>query len=248
MLGLKVKSNKGVFQMQSFSKVLVVSAHPDDVDFGCAGTVALLARAGARVNYVICTDGDKGADELFAKPQEIKVLRRQEQLAAARLVGVQEVVFLGFPDGELENSPQLRRELVRCIRRFKPEVVFCQDPANRLFENPYLSHRDHRMAAEAVFDALYPACGNPNFFPELLEEGLEPHKVKEALFFGTHSPNHWQDITSVIQLKVKAILSHKSQVKDPPSTEQFLLQRFGEIGKQVGFAYAEPFRRLQLPL
>lgn len=234
--------------METPSEVLVVSAHPDDVDFGCAGTVALLARAGARVNYVILTDGDKGAEELSTRPQEITELRRQEQLSAARSVGVQEVVFLGFPDGELENNQTLRKELVRWIRRFRPEVVFCQDPANRVFENPYLSHRDHRIAAEAVFDALYPACGNPNFFPELLRDGLGPHKVKEAFFFGTHCPNHWQDITSVMELKLQAILSHKSQLKNPSSTERFLRQRFSEIGKQVGFMYAEAFRRLALPL
>jgi LmbE family N-acetylglucosaminyl deacetylase len=240
--------SRGEFLMDTPSKVLVVSAHPDDVDFGCAGTVALWSWAGARVNYLICTDGEKGAEEASYRPQEIRAVRRQEQMAAARVVGVQDVVFLGFPDGELENSQGLRKELVRWIRKFKPEVVFCQDPANRVFENPYVSHRDHRMAAEAVFDALYPACGNPNFFPELLKEGLEPHKVKEAFFFGTHSPNHWEDISSVMELKVKAVLSHKSQLKDPCSTEKFLLQRFREIGEQVGVMYAEPFRRLMLPL
>lgn len=234
--------------METPCEVLVISAHPDDVDFGCAGTVALLARAGARVNYLICTDGAKGAEELSAQPQEITALRRKEQVTAARLVGVQEVIFLGFQDGELENSLELRKELVRWMRNFKPEVVFCQDPANKAFENPYVSHRDHRMAAEAAFDALYPACGNPNFFPELLKEGLGPHKVKEVFFFGTHSPNYWQDITSVMELKLQAVLSHKSQVKDPSSTEKFLLQRFKEIGEQVGFEYAEPFRRLLLPL
>lgn len=233
--------------MERPSEVLVVSAHPDDVDFGCAGTVALWARAGARINYVICTDGDKGTGELPTRPQEISALRRQEQLAAARLVGVRDVIFLGFPDGEVENTRELRKQLVRWIREFKPEVVFCQDPANRVFENPYVSHRDHRMVSEAVCDSLYPACGNPNFFPELLEDALMPHKVKEAFFFGTHSPNHWEDITSVMELKVKAILSHKSQLKDPVSTEKFLRERFGEIGKQAGCLYAEPFRRLLLP-
>lgn len=233
--------------MEKPSEVLVVSAHPDDVDFGCAGTVALWALQGARVNYLICTDGDKGTEEFPASAKEVSTIRRQEQLAAARLVGVQEVIFLGFPDGEVENSRELRRELVRWMRKFKPQVVLCQDPANRTFENPYVSHRDHRMVAEAVFDALYPACGNPHFFPELLEDGLRPHKVGEAFFFGTHCPNHWVDITSVMELKVKAILSHKSQLKDPSSTEKFLHQRFGEIGKQAGCLYAEPFRRLVLP-
>lgn len=234
--------------MREPSEVLVVSAHPDDVDFGCSGTVALWSRAGTKVNYVICTDGEKGAEEVCDRPEEIRTVRRQEQRAAARVVGAQDVIFLGFPDGELENSQTLRKELVRWIRKIKPEVVFCQDPANRVFENPYVSHRDHRMAAEAAFDALYPACGNPNFFPELLEEGLEPHKVKEVFFFGTHSPNYWQDISSVMELKVQAVLSHKSQVKDPCSTEKFLLQRFREIGEQAGVMYAEPFRRLVLPL
>ncbi len=233
--------------MEIPSEILVVSAHPDDVDFGCSGTVALWAKAGARINYLICTDGDKGSEQLSDTPKEIAKLRQEEQRRAAGLVGVRDVFFLGFQDGELENDRQLRKELVRWIRRLRPEVVLCQDPANRVFENPYVSHRDHRMAAEAVFDALYPACGNPNFFQELMEEGLGPHKVKEAYFFATHCPNHWQDITSVMDLKIQAILSHKSQVKDPVSMEKFIRERFQEIGKGVGCMYAEAFRRLALP-
>jgi LmbE family N-acetylglucosaminyl deacetylase len=237
---------KGSSSRNGLSRVLAISAHPDDLDFGCAGTLALWARSGAELWYLICTSGDKGSDDPRLPRRQIALTRQEEQRAAARLVGVREVVFLGFPDGELQNDDKLRKELVRWIRRIRPDVVLCQDPGNRSFENPYVSHRDHRMAAEAAFDALYPACGNPHFFPELLEQGLGPHKVREVLFFGTHSPNFWQDITQVMDLKIQAVLCHRSQVADPGLMEQFLRRRFAEVGKQAGCPYAEPFRRLLL--
>lgn len=229
------------------SRAVVISAHPDDVDFGCAGTVAVWTKQGAKVSYIICTDGDKGSDDPKLAAQPLAELRQREQREAAATVGVEEVVFLGFPDGELDNDLALRKALVAWIRRLRPDVVICQDPANRAFENPFVSHRDHRMAAEAAFDALYPACGNPHFFPELLEQGLLPHKVPELLFFGTHAPNFWQDISTTISLKIQAILCHRSQVADPASLEAFIRERFRQVGQTVGFSYAEPFRKLLLP-
>lgn len=229
------------------SRVLVVSAHPDDVDFGCAGTVALWTKAGSQVSYIICTGGDKGSDDTSIEAEALAKIREEEQKEAARLLGVAEVHFLGFQDGALENDVNLRKALVRWIRKMRPQVILCHDPANRSFENPYVSHRDHRELSEAVFDAVYPASGNPHFFPELMKENLVPHKVEEMIFFGTHSPNFWQDITEVMELKIKAILSHKSQIKDPEQMEKFLKVRFGEVGKRFGVAYAEPFRRLTIP-
>jgi LmbE family N-acetylglucosaminyl deacetylase len=229
------------------ARVLVVAAHPDDLDFGCAGTVALWTKAGSQVSYVICTSGDKGSDDPFMDRDLLARTRQEEQMEAARVIGVSDVHFLGFEDGSLENDVDLRRTLVRCIRRLRPDVILCHDPGNRSFENPYVSHRDHRAVSEAVFDAVYPASGNPHFFPELLAEGLAPHKVREMLFFGTQSPNFWQDITHVMDLKIKAILSHRSQIADPEQMEKFLRLRFEEAGKRVGVPYAEPFRRLTFP-
>jgi LmbE family N-acetylglucosaminyl deacetylase len=228
-------------------RALVICAHPDDLDFGCCGTVALWRRAGAQVAYVICTNGDKGSDDLRIAPQELARMRKEEQRKAALTVGVEEVLFLEFPDGELENSLDLRRQLVGAIRRVRPQVVLCQDPANRTFENVYVAHRDHRVAGEAAFDALYPAAGNARFFPDLLDRGLAPHKVQEVYFFGSHAPNHWVDITSVMDLKLQALNCHTSQVAHRESFEAFIRDRFREAGRTAGYAYAEPFRRLPLP-
>jgi LmbE family N-acetylglucosaminyl deacetylase len=228
-------------------RALVISAHPDDLDFGCCGTVALWRQAGTRVAYVICTDGSKGSEDPAVSPQEVARIRQTEQRAAARIVGVEDVSFLGFPDGELENGPALRREIVAAVRRFQPELVLCQDPANRAFENPYVSHRDHREAGEATFDALYPAAGSIRFFPELLTDGLVPHRPAEVLFFGTHAPNHWVDITQVMDLKLRAIFAHASQVGHRSELEAFIRERFHEAGRAAGCQYAEPFRRLPLP-
>ena len=229
-------------------RALVISAHPDDLDFGCSGTVALWRRAGADVTYVICTNGDKGSNDPSLTPEEIATIRQGEQVAAARTVGVDRVIFLGFEDGELENDAALRKRLVEAVRRFRPQVVLCQDPGNRAFENVHVSHRDHRAAAEAAFDALYPASGTPGFFPELRAQGLAPHRADVALFFGTHTPNHWVDITSVIDLKIRALLCHESQVGHRGDLEQFIRERFREAGKTPGYEYAEPFRRIVIPL
>jgi LmbE family N-acetylglucosaminyl deacetylase len=229
------------------TRALVISAHPDDLDFGCSGTVALWRQAGCDVAYLICTDGSKGSDDPSLAPEEIARIRQEEQIAAARVVGVERVDFLGFSDGELENTLALRKGLVEAIRRFRPQVVLCQDPANRSFENVYVSHRDHREAGEAAFDAVYPASGSPLFFPELGTEGLAPHRVDAFLFFGTHAPNHWVDITPVMDLKLRAIFSHTSQVGHRPELEEFIRLIFHEAGKAAGYEYAEPFRRVIVP-
>lgn len=226
---------------------LVISAHPDDLDFGCSGTVALWRRAGSRVAYVICTNGDKGTEDPDVTTEGLSVIRQKEQRAAASIVGVDEVIFLGFADGELQNGAPLRRALVEAIRRFRPEVILCQDPANSTFENPYVSHADHRAAGEAAFDAAYPAAGSRRFFPEMLSVGLKPHKVHEAFFFGTHAPNFWVDITPVMDIKISALLCHQSQVGHRDDLERFIRERFHVAGEPAGFEYAEPFRRLLFP-
>jgi len=175
-------------------RVMVISPHPDDVDFGCSGTIARWSRMGVDITYVICTSGDKGSDHPLDS-EALSALREQEQLAAAKVVGVGKVVFLRLKDGELENNREFRRILVRVLREHRPDVVLSMDPANNRFENAYVSHSDHRAAALAVFDAIYPAARNRNFFPELLEEGLLPHAVNRMYFFGTAEPNTWIDIT-----------------------------------------------------
>jgi LmbE family N-acetylglucosaminyl deacetylase len=224
-------------------RVMVISPHPDDVDFGCSGTIAKWSRRGADITYVICTSGDKGTDFPVA-PASLAGIREKEQLAAAEIVGVRKVVFLRLKDGELENNREFRRILVRMLRQHRPDVVLAMDPANVRFENAYVSHCDHRAAALAAFDAIYPAARNRNFFPELLEEGLLPHAVNRIYFFGTADPNTWIDISETIETKIKALRAHKSQVEAFEDLDAWVRERFGQFGKAKGYAYAEIFRQL----
>ena len=226
-------------------RVMVISPHPDDVDFGCSGTIARWSRLGVDITYVICTSGDKGSDNPVDS-DALAELREQEQLAAAKVVGVSKVVFLRLKDGELENNREFRRILVRALREHRPDIVLSMDPANNRFENAYVSHSDHRAAALAVFDAIYPAARNRNFFPELLEEGLLPHAVNRMYFFGTAEPNTWIDITETIETKIAALRAHKSQVEEFEDLDAWVRERFGQLGKKKGLAYAEIFRYLTI--
>ena len=185
-------------------RVLVISAHPDDVDFGCGGTLAKWAREGAEVFYAICTNGDKGTDDPTLPCHTLALLREKEQRAAARVVGAQEITFLRKTDGELQYSLEFKGELVRVIRQYRPHILFTHDPANRAFDNQYIFHSDHRTVGELVFDAAYPAALNRNYYPGHLAEGLSPHAVSEIYFFATAQPDTWVDIESTLELKIKA--------------------------------------------
>lgn len=235
------------FGPTGLEKILVISPHPDDVEFGCSGTVARWSRDGREVIYIICTSGEKGSDDPQMRPETLAAIREEEQRAAAEVAGVREVQFLRLPDGELENHRELREILVRMIRRYRPGVVLSLDPANTRFENPYVSHSDHRAAALAVFDAIYPAAGNRNFFPEQLEEGLAPHWVAGIYFFGTNRPNAWVDITDTIEAKIDALRCHRSQLAGFENMETWVRERYSEVGKEKGMAYAEAFRYLEIP-
>jgi LmbE family N-acetylglucosaminyl deacetylase len=227
-------------------RVLVVSAHPDDVDFGCGGTLAKWAREGAEIFYAICTSGDKGTDDPHLPCHSLALIREKEQREAARVTGAKEVIFLRKSDGELQYSLEFRGELVRVIRRFRPDVLFTHDPANRAFDNQYLFHSDHRVVGEVVFDAAYPAALNRNFYPGHLAEGFSPHAVSEIYFFGAAQPDTWVDIEDTLDLKLKALRCHASQIKKPKMMEEMVRTWFGEWGREKGMAYAERFRRLQI--
>jgi LmbE family N-acetylglucosaminyl deacetylase len=228
-------------------RVLMISPHPDDVDFGCAGTIAKWTRMGMEVVYVICTSGDKGTDDFQTKPEVLAAVREAEQRRAADVVGVREVTFLRFKDGELENNRDFREVLVRMIRTVRPDIVLSMDPANTCFENPYVSHSDHRAAALAVFDAVYPAARNRNFFPEQMADGLMPHSVDKIYFSGTDRPNTWIDISETIDLKIGALRCHESQMADFEDLEAWVRDRFGQVGREKGMDYAESFRYLEIP-
>ncbi len=227
-------------------RVLVISAHPDDVDFGCAGTLARWAQEGAEIVYTICTSGEKGTDDPAMTHLALARTREKEQRAAAAIIGAKEVIFLRKPDGELQYSLEFRGELVRVIRQYRPDILFTHDPANRAFDNQYLFHADHRVVGELAFDAAYPAALNRNFFPGHLAEGFTPHGISEFYFFATAQPDTWVDIEPTLELKIRALRCHTSQIKNPKVMEELVRTWFGTWGRERGLAYAERFRRLQI--
>jgi len=224
---------------------LVIIAHPDDAEFTCAGTVARWIKEGSTVVYVICTDGSRGSNDPDMPPEQIAPLRRAEQMEAARILGVTEVIFLNHEDGTLQPTLELRRELTRLIRRFKPDIVIAGDPTRFFHRNVYINHPDHRAAAEAAVYAIFPSAVTRFIFPELLHEGLEPHKVKEVFVYGSPEPDTWVDISGTVELKVAALRAHRSQV-DPDYADQRTREWNGELGRKYGVAYAEEFRKIVL--
>jgi LmbE family N-acetylglucosaminyl deacetylase len=194
-------------------RILVVTAHPDDVDFGAAGSVAVWTHAGVEVAYCIATDGDAGGSDRSVSRTEMAVVRREEQREAARVVGVSDVTFLGFPDGRLTPALDLRQAIAGVIRRFRPDRVVAQSP-ERNWSRIYASHPDHLAAGEAAICAVYPDARNPFAFPALLEEGLEPHSVPELWVMTTERADRVVDATEFFDLKLAALRSHKSQVGD----------------------------------
>jgi LmbE family N-acetylglucosaminyl deacetylase len=194
---------------------LVVAAHPDDADFGVAGTAAALVQAGHRVHYLVCTSGDAGSEDPWQSPVELARVREREQDAAARVLGLSGVQYLRLPDGELEPTLRLRKAIVRAIRALKADVVMCQDP--RLIvsdDGSYLNHPDHRAAGQAALDAAWPASGNPAAYRDLTVEGLPAHPVREVWLFFTNAEhaNHWVDVTATLELKIQALACHDSQI------------------------------------
>ncbi len=202
-------------------RILVVTAHPDDVDFGVAGSVAVWTHAGVEVAYCIVTDGDAGGSDRSVSRAEMAVIRREEQIEAARVVEVSDVTFLGFPDGRLTPSLELRQAITGVIRRFRPDRVVAQSP-ERNWERMYASHPDHLAAGEAAICAVYPDARNPFAFPALIEEGLEPHTVPELWVMSTERADRAVDATEFFDLKLAALRSHRSQVGDGGHLDELL--------------------------
>jgi len=225
------------------TQVMVVTPHPDDAEFGVAGTVIHWVREGKSVVYVVCSSGEKGTSDSNIKPEELAQTREQEQLAAARLLGVREVIFLRYPDQGLEDTPEFRKDIVRQIRKYQPQIVVTADPYRR-----YIWHRDHRIAAQVTLDAIFPYARDHLAYPDLLEEGLSPHKVKEALFWATEDPNYRSDITETFDIKLAALRCHKSQVGYDlaPDLEKWLRRRAKEMAKGENFELAEAFHRVEI--
>jgi LmbE family N-acetylglucosaminyl deacetylase len=202
-------------------RVLCVTAHPDDVDFGAAGTIAGWTQVGIDVAYCIVTDGDAGGFDPAVPRSEIAAIRQAEQRAAAKVVGVEDVTFLGYPDGRVEMSLELRRDIARAIRRVRPDRVVAQNP-QRNWQRIGISHPDHMATGEATMCAVYPDARNPFAFPELLDEGLDAWTVKEVWVSGTEAPNRWVDVTETFDRKVAALREHASQLPEPEKLDDML--------------------------
>jgi LmbE family N-acetylglucosaminyl deacetylase len=220
--------------------LLVVSPHPDDCEFGVSGTAARLSKEGKEVVYIISTNGDKGSSDRSMTSKKLVGIREKEQLAAAKIVGVKEVVFLRYPDQHLEDSDDFRMDICRQIRRFKPFAVATNDPYRK-----YMSHRDHRMCGTVTLDAVYPYARDFLAYPQLIKEGLEPHKTREIWFWGSDEPNFRQDITGTIDLKLEALNCHKSQfnVNEEMRARMKEMARMNAKGEK--FEFAEAFHRVE---
>lgn len=227
-------------------QALVVVAHADDIDFGMAGTVARWADAGTTVTYCIVTDNSSGSNDPDADIAGLVQVRQDEQMAAARVVGVTDVRFLGYPDGTLQPTLDLRRDITRIIREVRPQVVATTDPTMFFgFENGYINHPDHRAAAEAATYATFPSAETRPIFPELLDEGLEPHKVSKLYLQFSPQVNLHVDITEVWERKAEALLCHVSQrIND--ETIKMVREWSEKGGKEVGMGLIESFRVMTL--
>lgn len=227
-------------------RVVVIAAHPDDIEFGMAGTIARWVKEGAHVTYVIVTDGSAGSNEPGIDLQGLIETRRQEQLEAAAAVGVTDVRFLGYQDGILEPTIELRKSLTRILRDVKPDRVMCQDPTMVFFGDGYINHPDHRAAAEAAVYATFPSSETRPIFPELLDEGYEPHKVKELWMTMNHKPTHYVDIGEVFDQKAAALRAHASQLGEGEDFDNGVLkwikERFADVGQPATVQYAEVFK------
>ncbi len=220
---------------EGVERILVVTAHPDDVDFGAAGSVAVWTNAGIEVAYCIVTDGDAGGSDRSVPRPQMAATRRQEQTAAALVVGVRDVTFLGFADGRLSADLELRKAISRVIRRFRPDRVVAQSP-ERNWARIYASHPDHLAAGEAAICAVYPDARNPFAFPELLEEGLEPHTVPELWIMATERADRVVDTTEFFDLKLAALRSHRSQVGGGEHLEELLTNWMSGTALAAGLA------------
>jgi len=225
--------------------VLVVTAHPDDPEFLAGGTVARLVREGREVTYVIVTNGNKGSSDRAMTAQDLVPIRQEEQRHAARVLGVERVEFLGYEDGELEDTRDIRRDITRQIRLWRPDLIISQSP-KRSYSNFPAWHRDHRTTGRVVLDCVYPLARDHLAFPELFPE-YEPHQVREVYLIQWEQPSLLVDITDTMDVKLKSIACHASQVGDLKAVEARMRGRAAILGKTNGQMYAEGFDHVLLP-
>lgn len=223
-------------------KALIVSAHPDDSEFGAAGTSYLWTQQGWEMHYCVVTDGSKGSEDPKMTKDVLVPLRQKEQRAACEVVGAASVDFLGYTDGEVTYRPEIMRDIVRKIRTIKPYAVISHDP-NQIVRNLFINHPDHRAVGEMTLDAVYPMARNRPTFPELLEEGLEPYSAREVYLWTASDTNFDVDITDVLDKKFEALAKHASQLEDFESTKE----RMMAFWRDTDGRYKERFRRILIP-
>jgi len=225
-------------------RVMVITAHPDDSEFGAGGTVARHVKDGREVTYVIATNGNKGSSDRAMTPERLASIRATEQRNAARVLGVERVEFLGYEDCELEDTRDLRRDVTRQIRRWRPDLVITMQPVRT--KNLYASHRDHRTIAGVALDCIYPLARDHMAFPELLPE-CEPHKVREVHLMQWDAADLVVDISEVMDLKLKALACHQSQFTDFVGVEERVRERAAALGKAKNYVFGEAFDRILMP-
>ena len=227
-------------------RVLVVAAHPDDIEFGAAGTVARWVSEGSSVRYLLATRGDKGSDDPDADISALVKVREREQRAAAAEIGVERVDYLDEPDGQVEPSLRLRECITRAIRAFRPEVVMTHDPTVLFVNNEWVNHPDHRAVGQTTVDAVFPTARDPLNFREHLDDGLGSWKVAELFLWSTNEANQIVDIGATLDRKVAALVHHASQFRSIDEIERWVRRRSEELGERAGYRAAEGFRRVTL--
>ncbi len=230
---------------ESIQRGMVVFAHPDDAEWGCSGTVAKWCAEGWEVVYIVCTDGSKGSNDPEMSGPKLVEIRQREQRNAGKVLGLLDGVFLGYEDSLVEATLDLRRDIAREIRRYKPDILICGSPLRRLNHNGYLGHPDHMASGEAAMSAVFPSARDRLTFPELLEQGLEPHKVRELWITDHEEPDNYVDVTPYVDVAIQALKQHESQVSGE-DIGKYWKQWRDKDGSKVGFEYAEAFKRFEL--
>ncbi len=232
-------------QSEKVTRAMVVFAHPDDAEFGCGGTVARWVSEGVEIVYVVATDGSKGSADPAMSPERLIAMRRQEQRKAADVLGVKDVVFLDYPDGYLEHTLALRKDITRAIRRFRPERLITMAPYRAFSVSSYVNHPDHLAVGDSALAAVYPTARDRLTFPELIAEGLEPHVVREVYVMGTDSPDTWVDIEQTLAKKIEALVQHSSQIRSQETFDR-VRNRARETAQGHDMQYAECFKKFTL--
>ena len=233
-------------QESAFSRAMVVAAHADDAEFGSSGTVAKWCSEGWEVVYVICTDGSKGSSDPDMTQEKLAKIRRQEQIDAGKVLGLKDVVFLGYEDSMLEPTLELRRDIAREIRRHRPDILICPYPIRNLDGSGFgAGHPDHLAAGDAALSAVFPTARDRLTFPDLLEEGLEPHKVSEVWVVGHPEPDHWVDVSEHMETSAKALAQHASQLSwSAEEADKFMRQWRRRTAVGRGMQYAEAYKHI----